>query len=113
MPQLVTPTEPAAQRDIIRLALDELATEVGAALHDAHLHFPVFITVPNSGMSTATIATPLDPSDGDWSHASVIVRGTIAKRLGDVRLRGRPLHCAVANARIAATDVIADTESEE
>ena len=113
MPQLVTPTEPAAQRDIIRLALDELATEVGAALHDAHLDFPVFITVPNSGMSIATIATPLDPSDGDWSRASAIVRGIIGQRLNNIRLRGRPLHCAVANAKIAATDVMADTGGEE
>ena len=113
MPQIVEPTDPEAQREIIKLALDEIAAEVGTALREAHLDFPVFLTVPNSGDSLATMACPLDPSDGDWSHASAIVCRIIGQRLGDVRLRGRPLHCAVANGTIAATDVIADAESEE
>ena len=113
MPQFVEPTDPDAQREIIRLVLDEIATEVGTALRDAHLDFPVYLTVANSGDSLATIACPLDPSDSDWSHASAIVCGIIGQRLGDVRLRGRPLHCAVADATIAATDVTAGTESEE
>jgi hypothetical protein len=73
--------------------------------------FPVFLTVPSSGSSIATIATPLDPSDEDWAYASAIACRIIEQRLGDVRLRGRPLHCAVANAKIAATDVLADAES--
>ena len=113
MPQLVEPTTPDAQREIIRLALDEIAAEVGTALRDAHLDFPVFLTVPNSGDSLATMACPLDPSDGDWSHASAIVCRIIGQRLGDVRLRGRALHCAVANATMGAAEVMADTESEE
>ena len=112
MPQLIEPTTPDAQREIIRQSIDELATEVGAALREAHLDFPVFLTVPNSGQSFATIATPLDPSYGDWSHASAIVCRIIGQRLGDVRLRGRPLHCAVANATMgAAADVTADEAS--
>ena len=48
MPQIVEPTEPDAQREIIRLALDEIASEVGTALREAYLDFPVFLTVPNS-----------------------------------------------------------------
>ena len=44
MPQIVEPSstddEPEAQRAIVRLALDEIATEVGAAMRDAHLDFP-------------------------------------------------------------------------
>ena len=63
MPQLVEPTAPDAQREIIRQSLDEIAAEVGTALRDAHLDFPVFLTVPNSGESLATMACPLDPSD--------------------------------------------------
>ena len=100
MPQIVELTEPDAQREVIRLTLDEIAAEVGTALRKAHLDFPVYLTVPNSGNSIATIATPLDPSDGDWSHASAIVCRIIGQRLGDVRLRGRALHCAVANATV-------------
>ena len=49
MPQLVEPTTPDAQREIIRQSLDEIAAEVATALRDAHLDFPVFLTVPNSG----------------------------------------------------------------
>ena len=87
---------------------NEIAAEVGTALREAHLDFPVFLTVPNSGESLATMACPLDPSDSDWSHASAIVCRIIGQRLGDVRLRGRALHCAVANATMGAADVMAD-----
>ena len=112
MPQLIEPTTPDAQRAVVKQALDEIAAEVGTALREAHLDFPIFLTVPNSGDSVATMACPLDPSDEDWSAASVIVCRIIGQRLSDVRLRGRPLHCAVANATMGAADVMADTESE-
>jgi hypothetical protein len=113
MPQLIEPTTPDTQREVIRQSLDEIAAEVASALRDAHLDFPVFLTVPNSGDSLATMACPLDPSDSDWSHASAIVRRIIGQRLGDARLCGRSLHCAVANATMGAADVMTDTESEE
>jgi hypothetical protein len=112
MPQIVEPTTPDAQREIIRLALDDLANEIATSLRDAHLDFPVFLTVPNSGDSLATMACPLDPSGKDWSHASTIVCRIMGKRLGDVRLRGRPLHCAVANATMGAAEVMADAANE-
>jgi hypothetical protein len=108
MPQLIEPTTPDAQRKIIRQSLDEIATEVATALRDAQLDFPVFLTVPNSGDSLATMASPLDPSDGDWSHASAIVCRIIGGRLC-----GRSLHCAVANATMGAAEVMAETGSEE
>ena len=101
MPQLVEPTTPEHSARSSDNPLDEIAAEVATALRDAHLDFPVFLTVPNSGDSLATMACPLDPSDGDWSHASAIVCRIIGQRLGDVRLRGRSLHCAVANATMA------------
>ena len=117
MPQIVEPTstddEPEAQRAVIRLALDEIAAEVGTKLREASLDFPVYLTVPNSGTSVATMACPLDPSDTDWSQASAIVCRIIGKRLGDVRLRGRALHCAVANAAMGAAEVTADVGTEE
>ena len=113
MPQLIEPTETEAQREIIRQSINEIAIEVGVALRDGHLDFPVYLTVPNSGESLATMACPLDPSDGDWSHASAIVCRIIGQRLGDVRLHGRPLHCAVANGTIAVAAVTADLGSEE
>ena len=108
MPQIVELKEPDAQREIIRQSINEIAAEVGVALRDANLDFPVFLTVPNSGDSFATMACSLDPSDEDWSDASAIVCRIIGKRLGDVQLRGRALHCAVANATMGAADVVAE-----
>jgi hypothetical protein len=113
MPQLVEPTTPDTQREIIRQSLDQIAAEVAVALRDAHLDFPVFLTVPNSGDSLATMACPIDPSDEDWAHASAIVCRIIGQRLGDARLCRRSLHCAVANAAMGAADVIPEAGSEE
>lgn len=100
-----------AQREVIRLALNELAIEVGTALRDANLDFPVYLTVPSSGSSLATMACPLDPSDSEWSQASAIVCRIIGKRIGDDGLRASQLVCAVANETIVAADVTADTQS--
>jgi hypothetical protein len=76
-----------AQRDVIRHSLDAIANEIGMSLRDVGLAFPVFITVRNSGDTLVTIATPLDPSDADWQHASGIVCQIIEKRVGCSRLR--------------------------
>jgi hypothetical protein len=86
------------QRGIIRHSLHEIVNDIGMAMRDAGLHFPVFMTVRDSGDSLATIATPLDPSDDDWSRASEIVCEIMRKKIGGGRLRGRELLCAVANA---------------
>jgi hypothetical protein len=86
------------QREIIRHSLHEIVNDIGMAMRDAGLHFPVFMTVRDSGDSLATIATPLDPSDDDWSRASEIVCEIMRKKIGGGRLRGRELLCAVANA---------------
>jgi hypothetical protein len=113
MPQLVELTEPEAQREVIRLALDEIVAEIGTSLREALFYFPVYVAICGSGESLATMACPLDPTNTQWSKATAIICRIIGKRLGDVRLRGRALHCAVANGTIAATDVIADAESNE
>jgi hypothetical protein len=117
MPQIVEPAstddEQEAQRAVLRLVLDEIATEVGTELRSASLNFPVYLTVSNSGKSLATMACPLDPSDTEWSRASAIVCCIIGRRLGNVRLRGRPLHCAVANATMGAAEVTAEARTEE
>ena len=98
---------PEAQRAVIRSTLDEIADEVGTALRRENLDFPVYLTVPSSGDSLATMACPLDPSDAEWSQASAIVCRIIGKQLGDVRLRSRELVCATANETIAAADLTA------
>ena len=76
-----------AQRSIIRESLDEIVNDIGMAMRDAGLHFPVFMTIRDSGDSPATIATPLDPSGDDWERASVIVCEIMGKKNGGSKLR--------------------------
>jgi hypothetical protein len=105
-----TAEDPAAQRASIKSALHEIVAEVADALRRAQLDLPVYLTVPNSGDSLATVACPLDPSDDDWFKASRIVCSVIAKRLGDGRrLRARELVCAIANPAMAAAEVTVES----
>ena len=97
-----------AQREIIRQSLDEIAAEVGIALGEAGLTYSVYMTVPSSGTSLATVATPLDPSVEDWSKVMAVVCRIIENRLGSGELRGRELPCAMANGTMGAADVTAD-----
>jgi hypothetical protein len=97
-----------AHRDIIRQSLDAISNDIGTAMRDVGLTFPLYITVRNSGDSLVTIATPLDPSDEQWQHAREIVCRTLEERIGRGRLQGRELACAIANAgAINAADVTA------
>jgi hypothetical protein len=97
-----------AQREIIRQSLDPIINDIGMAMRDVGLTFPVYITVRNSGDALVTMATPIDPSDEEWQQAMAIVCRTLAERVGCDRLRGRELACAIANAgAINAADVTA------
>ena len=97
-----------AQREMIRQSLDAIANDIGMALRDMGLRFPVYLTVPNSGEAFATFATPLDPSDDDWAAASGIVTRIVSKTLGDMPLRTRSQECAMARATMSAADVTAE-----
>ena len=98
-----------AQRDIIRQSLDAIANDIGMAMRDVGLTFPIYMTVRNSGDALVTIATTIDPSDTDWQQASEIVCRIIQERVGCGRLQGRELPCAIANAGVInALDVTAD-----
>ena len=98
-----------AQRDIIRQSLDAIANDIGVAMRDGGLTFPVYMTVRNSGDALVTIATTLDPSSADWQQASEIVCRIIEQKVGCGRLRGQELPCSIANAGVInATDVMAD-----
>ena len=98
-----------AQRDIIRQSLDEIANDIGMAMRDAGLTFPVYMTVRNSGDALVTIATTLDPSDADWQQASEIVCRIQKPRSAAIGYSGKTLPCAIANAGVInAADVTAD-----
>jgi hypothetical protein len=93
-------------RDIIRQSLNEIANDIGMAMRDVGLRFPVFLSVRDNKDSLATIATPIDPSDDDWSRASEIVCRIIQKKIGGGKLRSKELLCAVANSPpISAAEV--------
>ena len=96
------------QRDIIRQSLDAITNDIGMAMRDVGLTFPLYITVRNSGDALVTIATTLDPSDADWQPALAIVCRIIEERVGCDRLWSWELACAIANAgAINAADVTA------
>jgi hypothetical protein len=98
-----------SQRETIRASLDEIVNDVGTAMRDEGLKFPLYITVPSQGHSLALIATPLDPSQEDWQRASTIVRRVIEKTIGCGSLRGRELTCAIANAAsVTAAEITQD-----
>jgi hypothetical protein len=95
------------QREILTQSLDEIANDIGMALRDAGLNFPVFISVRQDGDALATIATAIDPSDDDWKRASTIACQIISKAVGYEKLRGRSLACAMARGSIAVADLTA------
>ncbi len=86
-----------AQRANLSHLLPSIVNDIGMALRDAGLHFPVYITLPTSGNALATLATPLDPCDDDWQDASHIAGAIIQKRRGCGALCGRTIACADAN----------------
>jgi len=95
-----------AQRAILTESIDNISREIGIALKDTDLHFPGYISVRTDGNSLATFATPLDPSDTDWDHATTLVCQVLGRWVGCDKLIGRPLVCAVANAaRISASEL--------
>jgi hypothetical protein len=80
------------QRDIIRQSLDAITNDIGMAMRDVGLTFPLYITVRNSGDALVTIVTSPDPSDEEWEHARQIVCRTLEERVGCDRLQGRDCH---------------------
>jgi hypothetical protein len=99
-PQTESDDKLDAHREIIRQSLNEISNDIGMALRDVGLTFPIYFVTPNSGDALVTIATTLDPSDEDWRRAAAIVCEIIEMKVGCGRLRGRELACAVANAGV-------------
>jgi hypothetical protein len=92
------------QRSTIRQSFDEIVTDIGIAMRDAHLTFPLGITVPSSG-AFISMMTPCDPSDEEWEQALAIVQQVVSKRLGGIRLRSNHLPCAMVNSTMNATEI--------
>ena len=76
------------QRDIIRQSLDAITNDIGMAMRDVGLTFPLYITVRNSGDALVTMMTPLDPSDEEWQHARKSSVGPLKRGLAAVGWEG-------------------------
>ena len=96
------------QRQKVRGSLDEIVNDVGMAMRDAGLDFPVNIIVPHSGDALVMVGSPLDPRDADCQRAIAIICEIVGDRLGGRQLRGRELKCAVANGAISAAEIVAE-----
>jgi hypothetical protein len=94
-----------AERPIVLQSLDQIANEVGVAMRDVSLNFPIGMAVPASGC-LLTVMTPSDPKDDEWSAATGIVCQIVAKRLNGMKLRARELPCAIVNAPMTAAEII-------
>jgi hypothetical protein len=97
-----------SKREIIRDCLHEIIVDVESRLRAAGLTSTIFLTVPHSGDAVASMATPLDPSDDEWSQVTEIVCSTVSDRLDGIELRGREMICAMANSTMSAADLTTD-----
>ena len=97
------------QRSIIRQSLDQIAADVGTALFEANLTFPIGLTTPSSGRAFLTVVTQNDPSDEEWAQASEIVRHIVSTKLNGIALCSRSLPCTMVNAPISAAEISPST----
>jgi len=95
-----------AKRAILRRSLDQIAADVGIAMREAGLSYPVFMSVPNSGDALGMIITSVDPPNDDWDKVVAIFSKIIEDRLGAGGLRSRDLPCAAASSAMNGADVI-------
>lgn len=96
----------AEMRRTLASSLNDIATEVNAVLRDADLRIPVFFTVPSSGESIMTFATPIDPSDQEWERVAEIILPIVASKIGAARLRSRAMPCVAAGIPFSAADLL-------
>jgi len=94
-----------AERSIIRRSIEEILSEIEQATRDVGLYYPIGLTVPYSGDAIMTILTTDDPPDADWSRVTGIACDILSRKLGDIRLRSRPLPCAITSTRADAADL--------
>jgi CBS-domain-containing membrane protein len=94
-----------AQRDRLRMSIDQIAAEVTAALRDGDLAIQVFFAIPSGGPALLSFATTADPTDQTWERVSGIVCQIVGNTIGVTGLIGRPLRCAATGIAMVAADV--------
>ena len=94
------------QRESIRGSLTEITNDIGMAMRDAGLgDIPIYMVIPAGGDALASLATPVNPSDEDWSRIMEIAFRVIRDKIGCGELCSRALSCATVNEPIAAVAV--------
>jgi hypothetical protein len=92
------------QRATLRLCLNEIASEVTAALRDASLTIPVYFSVPSCG-ALVSFCTPTDPTDQEWAKATAIIVHVVGSKIKARGLVSRPLACAAMGISANAAEV--------
>lgn len=101
-------THLAASRGRLALLLDDVAAEVSDALNEAGLRIPIFFSIPSSGSSYLTLATPCDPTNQSWACVCEIVCRIVASKIGVATLRSSDLPCVAAGVQMGAADLLAE-----
>jgi hypothetical protein len=86
----------AKSRQILSACLTDIAEEVTAALTNAGITIPVFMSIPSSGRAVLSYMTPDDPDDDVWQEVGEIIGDIVAERIGIDLLNAEPLVCASA-----------------
>jgi hypothetical protein len=95
----------ADRRQRLTAALPQIAAEVTAALANANIRIPIFFSVPSSGGSLLTFATPVDPTEYDWDAATALICEIVGRKVGIEHLYSRHIPCVAAGLALDAADV--------
>ncbi len=97
------------QRAKLKASLNDVGDEVTQSLREAGIAVSVFFTVPSSG-PLMTFATPIDPTDQEWTRVSEIVVQVVSRALGVNGLISQPAPC-VATVPMAAADLLTNSDT--
>lgn len=98
------------RREIIRLALDQIAADLETKMHDAGLNFSIYLAVPSSGDGYVTFVSSSHPSEAEWIKVTEILSRLLAERLDGANLNHRDLSCAAAHPTPIATEITATVD---
>jgi hypothetical protein len=83
-----------AERAHLRMALDDIAAEVAAAMKAAGLSIEVLFMDPVGDEALISFATDIDPLHSDWPQAKEIICCIVGHKVGIEGLWCRSMPCA-------------------
>jgi hypothetical protein len=94
----------AANREVLRQHLDDIAITVERRLREAGLNDSVYLVIPNSGEALAIVGTNGDPPDEEWSRIADNIQQILSDYLDGIALCGQNLTFATANTSMNAAE---------